>query len=411
MTGQAARRRGTAARAALARVASAAVLANATWFSATAIVPALERDWALTGAGAAWLVVVVQVGFVVGSLAAAVSNLPDRVEPRRLMAAAALLAAVANLGLLFANGLPVALPSRFVVGVALAGIYAPGVRLVATHYARGRGVATGVVVGALTLGSGSPNLVRGLGDVPWQVTIIVTSGLAVASAIVVFPVRTGPGAVSPPPLDLGAAARAMVHDRPLRLATAGYLGHMWELYALWAWMATFYIASRTTSAGVAPSVSETGVVVFAAIGVAGMAGSVVAGRLADQLGRTAITSGAMIISGCCCLVSPLAYAAATPILVIVLLLWGASVIADSAQFSAASTELAEPRYAGSVLALQLALGFALTVVSIRLVPLLAEVVGWQLALVPLAAGPIAGTVAMLRLRASPAALRLANGRR
>ena len=308
MTGQAARRRGTAARAALARVASAAVLANATWFSATAIVPALERDWALTGAGAAWLVVVVQVGFVVGSLAAAVSNLPDRVEPRRLMAAAALLAAVANLGLLFANGLPVALPSRFVVGVALAGIYAPGVRLVATHYARGRGVATGVVVGALTLGSGSPNLVRGLGDVPWQVTIIVTSGLAVASAIVVFPVRTGPGAVSPPPLDLGAAARAMVHDRPLRLATAGYLGHMWELYALWAWMATFYIASRTTSAGVAPSVSETGVVVFAAIGVAGMAGSVVAGRLADQLGRTAITSGAMIISGCCCLVSPLAYA-------------------------------------------------------------------------------------------------------
>jgi len=272
MTGQAARRRGTAARAALARVASAAVLANATWFSATAIVPALERDWALTGAGAAWLVVVVQVGFVVGSLAAAVSNMPDRVEPRRLMAAAALLAAVANLGLLFANGLPVALPSRFVVGVALAGIYAPGVRLVATHYARGRGVATGVVVGALTLGSGSPNLVRGVGDVPWQVTIIVTSGLAVTSAIVVVPVRTGPGAVSTPPLDLGAAARAMVHSRPLGLATAGYLGHMWELYALWAWMATFYTASRTTSAGAAPSVSETGVVVFAAVGVAGDGG-------------------------------------------------------------------------------------------------------------------------------------------
>ena len=156
--------------------------------------------------------------------------------------------------------------------MALAGIYAPGVRLVATHYARGRGVATGVVVGALTLGSGSPNLVRGVGDVPCQVTIIVTSGLAVTSAIVVVPVRTGPGAVSTPPLDLGAAARAMVHSRPLGLATAGYLGHMWELYALWAWMATFYTASRTTSAGAAPSVSETGVVVFAAVGVAGDGG-------------------------------------------------------------------------------------------------------------------------------------------
>jgi hypothetical protein len=166
-------------------------------------------------------------------------------------------------------------------------------------------VATGVVVGALTLGSGSPNLVRGLGDVPRQVTIIVTSVLAVASAIVVVPVRTGPGAVPTPPLDLGAAARTMFRDRPFRLATAGYLGHMWELYALWAWMATFYTASRTISAGAAPSVSETGVVVFAAVGVAGMAGSVVAGRLADQLGR---------LPG-----QPVAYAATTPILMIVLL--------------------------------------------------------------------------------------------
>ena len=387
------------------------MLANATWFSATAVVPALERDWSLTAAGAAWLVVVVQVGFVAGSFAAAVLNLPDRLQPRLLMAGAALVAGVANLGLLFADGLAVALPTRFAVGVALAGIYAPGVRLVATHYARGRGVATGVVVGALTLGSGTPNLVRGLGDVPWQVTIIVTSCLAVVSAIVVTPVRTGPGAVSTPPLDLGAAARAMLRDQPLRLATAGYLGHMWELYALWAWMATFYAVSRMTLTGVPPTVAETGVVAFGAIGVAGMAGSVVAGRLADRLGRTAITSGAMVISAACCLVSPLAFVAPTPIVTIVLVVWGASVIADSAQFSAASTELAESRYAGSVLALQLALGFALTVASIRLVPVLADVIGWRFALLPLAVGPILGTVAMLRLRLLPAAMRLADGRR
>ena len=162
----AAKNRRTTARSALVRVASAAVLANATWFSATAVVPALQRDWSLTAAGAAWLVVVVQVGFITGSLAAAVLNLPVRLPPRLLMAAAALTAAAANLGLLLADGLTVALPTRFVVGVALAGIYAPGVRLVATHYARGRGLATGVVVGALTLGSGTPNLVRGVGDLP-----------------------------------------------------------------------------------------------------------------------------------------------------------------------------------------------------------------------------------------------------
>ncbi|HEY1969489.1 MAG TPA: MFS transporter [Pseudonocardia sp.] len=399
------------ARRALVRVAAAAVLANATWFSATAVVPALEHDWALTPAGAAWLVVVVQVGFVAGSFVAAVLNLPDRLEPRLLMAAAAVLAGVANLGLLLAHGLIVALPTRFVVGVALAGIYAPGVRLVATHYVRGRGVATGVVVGALTLGSGTPNLVRGLGDVPWQLTIVVTSGLAMLSAIVVRSVRTGPGAAPMPPLDLAAAARAMLGHRPLRLATAGYLGHMWELYALWAWMATFYIVSRTASAGVPPTVTETGVVTFGSIGVAGMAGAVGAGWLADRLGRTTITSAAMVISAACCLVSPLAFAAATPIMVIVLAVWGASVIADSAQFSAASTELAEPRYSGSVLALQLAFGFALTVASIRLVPILADVIGWRFALLPLAVGPILGTVAMLRLRALPAAFRLADGRR
>ena len=266
-------------------------------------------------------------------------------------------------------------------------------------------------MGALTLGSGTPNLVRGVGDLPWQVTIIVTSCLAVASAIVVRPVLTGPGAASTPPLDLGAAGRAMLRDQPLRLATAGYLGHMWELYALWTWLATFYAVSRTTVTGAPPTVTQTGVVAFTAIGVAGMAGSVLAGRLADRLGRTAITSGAMTISAACCLISPLAFLAPTPLLTVALVLWGASVIADSAQFSAAATELAEPRYAGSVLALQLALGFALTVASIRLVPLLADAIGWQFALLPLAPGPILGTVAMLRLRGLPAASRLADGRR
>ena len=157
--------------------------------------------------------------------------------------------------------------------------------------------------------------------------------------------------------------------------------------------------------------AETGAVTFLAIGVAGLLGAVAAGRLADRLGRTAITSGAMLISAACCLASPLAFGAALPVLVAVLLVWGASVIADSAQFSAAVTELAEPRYAGSVLALQLAAGFTLTIVSIRLVPVVVDAVGWRYALLPLAAGPLLGTVAMLRLRRLPAALRLANGRR
>lgn len=398
-------------RVALTLVSLAAVLANASWFSATAVVPALERQWQLTSAGAAWLVIVVQIGFVTGSIVAALFNLPDRLEARWLIAGSAVAAGVANLGLLLADGLTIALPVRFLVGVALAGVYAPGVRLVASHFMHGRGLATGIVVGALTLGSGTPNLVRGVGAVPWQATIIATSCLAAVAALAIIPVRPGPGAASSPPLDIAAASRALLRHRPLRLVTIGYLGHMWELYALWAWMAAFFMAARRAATGSDPGITQTGVIVFAAIGVAGLVGSVAAGRLADRIGRTVTTSGAMLLSAACCLASPLAFAASPVVLVVLLVIWGSAVIADSAQFSAAVTELAVPRYAGSILALQLALGFALTTASIRLVPVVAEGLGWQLALLPLAAGPLLGTIAMLKLRALPAATRLAGGRR
>jgi predicted MFS family arabinose efflux permease len=395
-------------RRALGLVALAAVLANSTWFSATAVVPALEREWHLGAGGAAWLVVAVQVGFITGSVGAALLNLPDRLESRWLIAGAAIAAAAANSGLLLAGGLLTALPSRFLVGVALAGVYAPGVRLVATHFERGRGVATGVVVGALTLGSATPHLVRGVGNIPWQVTILATSACALLAAFVIRPVRPGAGAPPSPPLDVGAAVRAL-RDRPLRLGTTGYLGHMWELYALWAWLPAFVMASRAAHGG--SGRLETGLIAFSAIGLAGICGSVAAGKLADRVGRTATTSGAMILSAACCLASPLFFAAPTTVLVAVLLVWGAAVIADSAQFSAAATELAAPTYAGSTLTLQLALGFALTIASIRLVPVAVDHVGWRFAFLPLAVGPLGGTVAMLRLRALPAARRLAGGLR
>ncbi len=398
------------ARRALRRVALAAVLANSTWFSATAVVPALQRDWGLTAAGAAWLVVAVQVGFITGSIAAALLNLPDRIELRRLIAGAAIAAASANALLIPAGGLAAAIPVRFLVGVALAGVYAPGVRLVATHYVRGRGVATGIVVGALTLGSATPHLVRGLGNVPWQVTIVTTSALALLAAAVIRPAMAGPDAPPTPPLSVGAALRAL-RARPVRLTTFGYLGHMWELYAFWAWLPAFFVASRHSVTGVDPARLQTGVVVFAAVGVAGLLGATLAGRLADRVGRTITTSIAMVLSAACCLGSPAIFVAPTALLVAVLMIWGASVIADSAQFSAAVTELAEPPYAGSALTLQLALGFALTIASIRLVPVAADVVGWRFALVPLAAGPLLGTAAMLRLRTLAAARRLAHGRR
>ena len=380
------------ARRALVHVALAAVLANSTWFSATAVIPALERDWDLDPSGAAWLVVAVQLGFIAGNVGSALLNLADRIEPRRLIAASAIAAGSANAALLGAGGLGAALPARFLVGAALAGVYAPGVRLVASHYERARGTATAVVVGALTVGSGLPHLVRGVGNVPWQATIVATSALTVLAALAVRSVPVGPSApAGTPPLDLRAGVRAL-RDRPIRLTTLGYMGHMWELYAVWAWLPTFFAASRTDAGP--PLVAA---VAFAAIGAAGFVGAVGAGLVADRVGRPATTTFAMLTSAACCLVSPVAFAAPTPALVALLLVWGAAVIADSAQFSAATTELAEPSYAGSALMLQLALGFALTIASIRLVPLVAGAIGWRFALVPLAAGPLAGALATMRL--------------
>jgi hypothetical protein len=214
------------ARRALLRVSVAAVLANSTWFSATAVVPALSPDWQLTAAGAAWLAIAVQAGFIAGSVTSAMLKLPDRLEQRRLMAASAVAAAAFNAERLAAGGLAEALPSRFLVGVAIAGVYAPGVRLVATHFDGRRGLAAGIVVGALTFGSSMPHLVRGLADIPWQATIAATSVLALGAVPAILPVRAARVVTAAPPLDLGAAWRAL-RERPLRLTTGSYLGHMW----------------------------------------------------------------------------------------------------------------------------------------------------------------------------------------
>ena len=393
----------------LVAVGLAEVLALATWFSATATLPALTRDWSLSTSEGAWLSAAVPAGFVAGSLAAAVLNVPDRFEPGRVIAASALGAAAANLLLLAADGLALAAPARLATGVALAAVYPPGMKLVTTWFRRARGLAIGVVVGCLTLGSAVPHLVRGLTELDWRGTVVATSALALVAALLAVRVPQGPHAAPAPPVDLRWGLRAL-RDRPLRLATVGYLGHMWELYALWSWMAAFAavsLAQGGTSAGRA----AVGGIAFAGIGLAGLAGAVAGGWLADRVGRTALTSGALAVSGACCLASPLVFGGPPALLLGVLLVWGAAVIADSAQFSAAATELAEPRFSGSALALQVALGFALTILSIRLVPLVVDAVGWRWAFVPLVAGPVAGAVAMVRLRGLPAAARLAGGRR
>ncbi len=393
----------------LALLALAQLAAMTLWFSATAVLPALRQSWHLSATGAAWMTAAVQVGFVAGALGSALLNLPDVVPPRRMIAASALGGAVANLALAhLAGGVTSALVLRFVTGVFLAGVYPPGMKVAAGHVSgRARGVAIGVLVGALTVGSATPHLVAGLlggGALPYRTVLTISSALAAGGALVVIGlVRDGPHAPARAPFD-PSQVRAVLTDRPVLLANLGYFGHMWELYAMWAWLIAYLSISLT-------GVVTTRVAAFAIIGVAGGIGAVGGGVLADRIGRTTVTIAAMLVSGSCCLASPAVAGAAAPVVVVFGLVWGAAIVADSAQFSAAVTELARPEYIGTALTLQTSLGFALTLIPIWSLPYLAQAVGWQYAFVALAPGPLLGTLAMRALRRRPESRLLAGGRR
>ncbi|MDP6299771.1 MAG: MFS transporter [SAR202 cluster bacterium] len=378
------------------------------WFSASAVVPTLEQEWELSSGGVGWLTSSVQIGFVVGTFVAAFLNLPDVLSSRRLLASSALLGAVSNAAFaIFAVGLWAGIPLRFMTGVFLAGVYPPGMKLAATWSMRYRGVAVGLLVGALTIGSASPHLVRSLTDFPWRQVVLLSSALSVAGgAIVLAFVRDGPFSSAPAPFDPRMVFRLLA-ERGTRLANLGYLGHMWELYAMWTWVPVFLVGALE---GQGSTASLAGTIAFSVIAVGGL-GSVVGGVLADRWGRTAITSAAMVVSGASALSAAMLFDASLWLLVSVLFVWGFTVVADSAQFSAAITELSPPQYVGTSLTMQTAMGFLLTLFSIQLVPMVVDSVGWSLAFAMLALGPVVGVAAMLRLRALPESTRLAGGRR
>jgi MFS family permease len=395
----------------LALLAAAELLAMTLWFSATAVLPSLVAAWDLSATGAAWLTAAVQLGFVAGALVSAFLNLPDVLPPRRMLALCAVAGALANLALAWgATSIAPALVLRFLTGVFLAGVYPPGMKIAAGHVSsRARGLAIGVLVGALTLGSAAPHLVAGVfhGDaLPFRAILTASSALALAGAVIVLAwVSDGPHAPPPAPFDPHLLGRVL-RDRAVLLANLGYFGHMWELFAVWTWLAVFLAAALGGE-----RLSQARLMTFVIMGLAGAAGATLAGWLADRIGRTAVTIAAMAISGACCILSAWAYAGPAWVLLAFGLVWGASVVADSAQFSAAVTELTEPAYIGTALTVQVSVGFALTLVTIWGLPLLAEQVGWRFAFIALAPGPFLGCWAMAALRRRPEALRLAAGRR
>jgi MFS family permease len=392
----------------LALLSAAELLGMSVWFAASAVSPQLRGLWGLDAGQAGWLTTVVQLGFVAGTATAAILNLADLVPSRTYFTASALLAATVNAALLIAPGFPVALVLRFLTGFFLAGVYPPAMKMISTWFRNGRGLAIGTVVGALTVGKAMPYLVNALSTVDYAFVILTTSIGAVLSALMVgFGYREGPEPFERRPFSWGLIGTVLRH-RPTRLAIGGYLGHMWELYAVWAGASLFFhdyfdrLAATPAASLVEASLASFGLI------AAGGAGAVLAGRWADRLGRENVTIASMAVSGSLCLVMGWLLEASPFIVLPLALIWGFAVVADSAQFSALVTEDAPRHAVGTALTLQTSLGFLLTAGTIWMMIEVEQRAGWGIAFSLLAIGPVFGIQQMLRLRVDRAAARSMN---
>jgi MFS family permease len=385
------------------------VAAMAAWFATTASLAAINRQWTLSPFHAALLTSSVQGGFVAGTAVSALFSLADRFDLRRLFSLSALIAGAANLAILFFEPTSPAVPVlRFLTGFCLAGVYPVGMKLAATWAEADLGLLIGLLVAALTLGSALPHLIAAAGGLDWRMPVLGAALCAIAAAGVIRFASIGPRLAPAPKLRLANALDAW-RNIPVRLANLGYLGHMWELYAMWAWIGTFLAASLAQRYGAAPPIPAS-LATFAVV-ASGALGAMAGGWLADRVGRTLVTMCSMLVSGTCALCIGLLFGGPILPLLALALVWGVTVVADSAQFSASVTELADRNLIGTMLTVQTCLGFLLTMASIQLLPWFAALVGWRFAFTALAVGPFLGVAAMARLRLRPDARRLAGGRR
>lgn len=395
----------------LALLSVAELLGMSLWFAASAVAGPLGARWGLTASQAGWLTTIVQLGFVGGTAVSAMLNLADVVDSKKLFAFSAFAGALVNAAILSAPSYSVALLLRFLTGFFLAGVYPPAMKMISTWFKSQRGLAIGTIVGALTVGKATPYLVHAIPNVGVSPVILTASiGATLAGLLVVTAFRDGPYPFAPRQFSWGLVASVM-RVREWRLATGGYLGHMFELYAFWAWIPAFLAVSTSASRN-HESANVVSLIAFLTIAAGGI-GCVWGGLYADKNSRERLVTISLVASGTCSLIVGFFFGASLWILAPVALIWGFFVVADSAQFSALVTESVPGHAVGTALTVQTSLGFLLTMVTIQGVPVIADRTGWQWAFAVLALGPVFGITAVrrlatLKLRAQPAISSIAH---
>ncbi|MCP4070317.1 MAG: MFS transporter [Hyphomicrobiales bacterium] len=368
------------------------------WFVSAAILPEMLREAELSPFRQAALSSGVQAGFVIGAMASAVLGLADRFDPRRVFAVSAIGAGLVNLILLVSvPGGGMAIGARVVTGALLAGVYPVGMKIAVGWGDRDRGFLVGALVGALTLGSAIPHLIALGGGSDWRLTVIAASAASIFAGFLCLFVLLGPHHSVAAGFNPKAIITAWTNKK-VRLAYAGYLGHMWELYAMWAWIATATAVSYSESLTEFDAVYLSRLTAFVAIGAGGLT-CIFAGSVADRIGKAEVTIMAMLISGSAAIVTALTFGGPVWITFVVVVIWGISIIPDSAQFSALVADASPPDQIGSLMTFQTALGFALTFITVQITPALATIFGWPVVIGGMAFGPMFGIVAMVRLRA------------
>ncbi|KIQ08067.1 MFS transporter [Rhodococcus sp. MEB064] len=381
--------------AALTLIAASTFLSMSVWFSASFVLPQLTSEWHLSTTGASLLTIAVQAGFVIGALTSAATGLSDAVPAKYLIAIGAVGAAASNVALLGVDSAAGAFPLRLSTGVFLACVYPPALKEISTWFRRGRGKALGIMIGALTLGSALPHLVNSVGDLAWQTVIITTSVMTMVGAFIILLVRSsGPYPFPRRQFDAAGAIRSL-KNRDVVLANIGYMGHMWELYAMWAFIGTF-LATATSLSTRPDADSVASAWAFVCIG-AGALGCLAGGVLSDRFGRAQSALLCLVCSGVAAVAVGLSGALPLPAVLGLCAFWGFWVIADSAQFSALVTERADPVYVGGAVSVQLALGYFTTTVTLWTVPIVVRHISWSAALLVLALGPLLGSAAMMAL--------------